>query len=184
MKKFEQMKRLYQTIQNYQDPEDFGDGMLSGVTADFDRLFELAWKTLKEYMRRDLLMREADTGSPKEILRLAWRQDLIHDETLWIGMLKDRSDDTHHYHHSAAVLYLDRIRTRYLPEMGCFIEEMSALIPPEELPDDRIPESFFRAWKKTDLSLEAFTRQIAEENGWDTLEEVFARWPEIGSRYV
>lgn len=31
------------------NPYDFSDAMVSGLTADFDRLFELSWKTLKEY---------------------------------------------------------------------------------------------------------------------------------------
>jgi len=51
MKKFEQLKRLYRTITGYMDPYDFSDAMISGLIADFDRLFELPWKSLKEYMR-------------------------------------------------------------------------------------------------------------------------------------
>ena len=56
MKKFEQLKRLYRTITGYMDPYDFSDAMISGLIADFDRLFELPWKSLKEYMRNDLMM--------------------------------------------------------------------------------------------------------------------------------
>ena len=39
MKKFEQLKRLYGTITGYMKPYDFSDTMISGLTADFDRLF-------------------------------------------------------------------------------------------------------------------------------------------------
>ena len=59
MKKFEQLKRLYKTINGYLNPYDFSDEMISGLTADFDRLFELSWKTLKEYMQDSLMMQEA-----------------------------------------------------------------------------------------------------------------------------
>ena len=66
MKKFEQLKRLYRTITGYMDPYDFSDAMISGLIADFDRLFELSWKTLKEYMQNDLMMLEAKTGRMSE----------------------------------------------------------------------------------------------------------------------
>ncbi len=45
MKKFEQMKRLYTTLKGYIDPFEQSDVVISGTTADFDRLFELSWKT-------------------------------------------------------------------------------------------------------------------------------------------
>ncbi len=63
MKKFEQLKRLYGTITGYMKPYDFSDTMISGLTADFDRL---SWKTLKEYMQNDLMMLEAKTGRMSE----------------------------------------------------------------------------------------------------------------------
>lgn len=47
MKKFEYMKRLYSTLRSYINPYDTSDVVVSGTTADFDRLFELSWKTLK-----------------------------------------------------------------------------------------------------------------------------------------
>ena len=41
MKKFEQLKKLYRTINNYKNPFDFSDLMTAGITSDFDRLLEL-----------------------------------------------------------------------------------------------------------------------------------------------
>ena len=59
MKKFEQMKRLYTTLTGYIDPFDQSDVVISGTIADFDRLFELSWKTLKEYLYGTLGISEA-----------------------------------------------------------------------------------------------------------------------------
>lgn len=50
---------------------------LSAITADFDRLFELCWKTLKEYLDKEKGMREAKSGSPKDIIKLAYHQEMI-----------------------------------------------------------------------------------------------------------
>ena len=69
MKKYEQLKRLYRTMNEYMEPYDFSDQMVSALTADFDRLFELSWKTLKEYMQNELMIPDAKTGSPREIIK-------------------------------------------------------------------------------------------------------------------
>ena len=68
MKKFEQLKRQYQTLAGYLDMTDLSDRNISAATAGFDRMFELAWKTLKVYLFEDLGMYEAKTGSPREII--------------------------------------------------------------------------------------------------------------------
>ncbi|MCI8993768.1 MAG: hypothetical protein HFG80_13815 [Eubacterium sp.] len=184
MKKFEQLKRLYKTINGYLNPYDFSDEMISGLTADFDRLFELSWKTLKEYMQDSLMMQEAKTGSPKEIIKLAYREHLMDDEQVWINMLKDRNDDTHHYKNSAAVLYTGRIVGRYLEIIKKLIDELALLIPTEEIPDFRVPETFIDAVKKSGMSLDAFVQAIKAEHKFRTDDEIFIYWEEIKGKYV
>lgn len=183
MKKFEQLKRLYKTITGYMKPYDFSDEMISGLTADFDRLFELSWKTLKEYMYSDLMMLEAKTGSPREIIKLAYREKLIHDEELWISILKDRNDDAHHYKHSAAILYMGRIMDRYLDVIGKLIEDLSEMIPEEVLPDYKVPESFVNAVRKSGMSLDAFVQKVKAENGFDD-DDIFVYWDTIKEKYT
>lgn len=54
MKKFEQMKRQYASLMGYLDETDLSDKNISATTADFDRLFEFSWKTLKAYLYKIL----------------------------------------------------------------------------------------------------------------------------------
>lgn len=77
MKKFEQFKSAYESIVRNNKIGDFSEVYVSAITSDFDRLFELAWKTMKEYMYKNLGMQAAKTGSPKEILSLAHNQGII-----------------------------------------------------------------------------------------------------------
>lgn len=184
MKKFEQLKRLYKTMNGYMKPYDFSDEMISGLTADFDRLFELAWKTIKEYMYSDLMMLEAKTGSPREIIKLAYREKLIHDEEVWISILKDRNDDTHQYKHSSAVLYMGRIMDRYMDVIKRLIETLAEVIPAEELPDFKVPESFIDAVQKSGMSLDAFVQKVKEENNLAQEEHIFVYWEKIKEKYL
>lgn len=69
MRRYEQLKRLYDTLNGYIDQYDLSESMISGATADFDRLFELAWKTAKEYLQKERMIAAAKTGSPKDIIK-------------------------------------------------------------------------------------------------------------------
>lgn len=69
MKKFEQFKSAYESIVRNNKIGDFSEVYVSAITSDFDRLFELAWKTMKEYMYKNLGMQAAKTGSSKGNLK-------------------------------------------------------------------------------------------------------------------
>lgn len=80
MRKYEEAKRICQQMNLvYSRHSDADDMFVTAISADFNTLFELCWKTLKEYLFKNLGMREAKTGSPKEIIKLAYAQNLIHD---------------------------------------------------------------------------------------------------------
>ena len=183
MKKFEQLKRLYNSIINYSDPNDFSDKMVSAITADFDRLFELSWKTIKEYLYTEKMMREAKTGSPKQILKLAFQEGLISDEEAWLDMLRDRNDDTHHYKHSSAILYMSRINDYYMPYIHSFIDIMEQYIPNEDIPSDRIPTGFLTAWKASHMPMDEFALKIKTEQGFGSVDDVFINWEDIKNCY-
>ena len=56
MKKFEQVKRLYSVMRDEYQVYSNEKIFVSAITSDFDRLFELCWKTLQEYLRKDFLI--------------------------------------------------------------------------------------------------------------------------------
>ena len=176
MKKFEQAKRLLKSLDDYRNTNDFSDEMISAVSADFDRLFELTWKFIKEYMKDTLMIKAAATGSPRDILKLAYREGLIDDEDEWIDMLKDRNDDTHLYNQGVAILYVSRINDRYIPKIRDCIDNFKGLIPEEELLEKRLNETFFESWKKSGLTMDDFVEKIRLEKGYATKREVLDNW--------
>ena len=173
------MKSLYNTIIGYANPEDLSDEMIAAVTSDFDRLFELSWKTLKEYMLNELMILNARTVSPKEILKLSFSQNLIDDENIWLQILKDRNDDTHHYNNTAALLYMSRINEKYLPIIYKLVTKLNTIIPAENLPDSKIPTDFIPHWKASGLSMEEYITKLRTENNLSINEDVFLKWQEI-----
>ncbi len=87
--------------------------MRDGVIQRFEFTFELAWKSLKEYM--------ADQGStaqlqfPKQVLKEAYSAGIISDERVWVDMLSSRNITSHIYDDKQASAVMADIQSRFLP---------------------------------------------------------------------
>ena len=184
MKKFEQAKRLYRTMVEEYSNHSNTKLFISGITSDFDRLFELCWKSLKEYLLKEKFIMAARTGSPKDILKLSYHQGLINDEEFWLKLLADRNDDAHHYNESAARAYAARIERDYLVKIGEFIEYLSEYIPEEKDVLVDVPDDFLAALDESGLYYDEFMAKVMRENDCASDLEVFRKWDEIKGRYV
>ncbi len=85
-----------------------------GVIGQFQLTFELAWKALQEVLRRHGV-EEAASGSPREILQLAWQFHFLNDSEVWLLMLKKRNTSVHIYNEDAADELVILIRDSFLP---------------------------------------------------------------------
>ncbi|MGN0155601.1 MAG: HI0074 family nucleotidyltransferase substrate-binding subunit [Lachnospiraceae bacterium] len=184
MKKFEQVKQLYNTMSVEYAQHSDSSLFVSGITSDFDRLFELCWKTLKEYLQKEKYIEAAKTGSPKDILKLAYQQKLINNEEIWLKILVDRNDDAHHYNESSARSYAARIEREYLKWVGTFIDELSELIPEEKGILVNVPSSFLEAVHRSGMYYDEFLEKVKQENAYSSELELFMQWDKIKDKYV
>lgn len=68
----------------------------AGYIAQFNLSFELAWKVLQETLKL-YLVSEAESASPREILKLAYSKAFIRDSEIWLLMLRKRNASIHVY---------------------------------------------------------------------------------------
>lgn len=78
----------------YRDLED--SFVLSGTGAKFCITFDLAWKTMKDILVQYYGVTDFIAGSPREVLRTAYRMELISDDS-WMDMLRVRNLLVHDY---------------------------------------------------------------------------------------
>jgi nucleotidyltransferase substrate binding protein (TIGR01987 family) len=87
----------------------------SGIINKFFLQFELGWKLL-----RALLAVEGDpvsvSGSPRDVIKAAYKYYDFMNETLWLDMLHDRNNTTHVYDQASALALVGRVFSEYLPE--------------------------------------------------------------------
>ena len=88
------MNRLNQRKQDYTNAlkrlkealkENESEIVIDGVLHRYEFTFELAWKCMKDYM--EYLGLESKTGSPREIIQLAYKQNIIDNGEIWIILL-------------------------------------------------------------------------------------------------
>lgn len=87
-------------IQGYEEPYD--NVVLTGLVGLYEICFEQAWKMMKEVLTYHGFA-EGATGSPKMILKTAFRAGMIEDEELWLRALQARSNVAHSYNREVAL---------------------------------------------------------------------------------
>ena len=99
---------------------DIEDKMIkSGFLNQFEKTFELAWKLMK-YMLEAEGVEKAQTGSPREILCLAYENGYLEDDRCWLSMLKQRNQLSHDYDGSLVNQAIGQIKDLYITALKSF----------------------------------------------------------------
>ena len=114
MKKFEQFSRHLQVLCKADKEDITNEFIISGIIDKFYIQFELGWKVLKELLAYEGV-KNAASGSPREIIKSAYAYFDFIDEEVWLQMLRNRNDTTHMYNEQAAVELVDKIIKDYIP---------------------------------------------------------------------
>lgn len=111
----ENMKDIY----NYEEPYD--NVVLTGLVGLYESTFEQSWKMMKEILEIHGFA-EGATGSPKMILRTAYKAGMIKDEELWLSALQERNNVTHSYNRKIAMGIITQVKQKFY-KMFCELKE-------------------------------------------------------------
>lgn len=84
---------------------------LQGLIKCFEYTFELAWKTIKDYLEEQGF----DAKSPRSAIQTAFQTQLVKDGHTWIDALEKRNLMAHTYDENLAKEAEELIRNRYYP---------------------------------------------------------------------
>lgn len=115
MKRFEERKqdfskavdRLKEGLQ-----EEETQIVIDGILHRFEFTFELAWKTMKNYL--EYMGITEKTGSPRETIQNGFKQGIIKDGNAWINMMLARNSLAHIYDEEESRKIYDRIKEEYI----------------------------------------------------------------------
>jgi len=83
----------------------------SGIVKDFEIVYELSWKTLKNFLQEQ----GHETTSDKDVFKQAYQLKYLSDEATWLSMIADRNLTVHTYDEALANELCARVRDHYVP---------------------------------------------------------------------
>lgn len=104
------------------DIEALNDLEAMGLIQAFEMSFELAWKTLKDFLEYE----GYDVKSPRGTIREAFKQGYLPSAETWLQCLEDRNATTHAYDEEMAKQVLEAIRDVYHPMLKAFSDFATA----------------------------------------------------------
>lgn len=103
MKKYENFCASLKNMKEIFDYEEpYNTVILTGLVGLYEICFEQSWKMMKEILEIHGY-EEGATGSPKIILRTAYKAGMIKDEENWLRALQERNNVTHSYNEKIAL---------------------------------------------------------------------------------
>ena len=87
MKKYDNFKAALNNLKDIYDyKEPYGNVEIAGIVGLYEICFEQAWKAMKELLE-NYGYADSATGSPRTILKTAYKAGMIQDEELWLDAL-------------------------------------------------------------------------------------------------
>lgn len=111
--RFENFEKAFFLLRDvFLEKEYFSNLEKEGIVQRFEFTFELAWKTIKDYLESTGL--EIATITPKNIIKEAFSAKIIMDGEIWIDMLEKRNDVFDDYSEIAFSKTVKTIQIDYL----------------------------------------------------------------------
>ena len=113
MKRFEYYVKALNKLKEamLENPTDI---VIDGTLQRYEFTFELAWKTMKDYLEYNGY--SDNIASPRAIIQLAYQAKIIKNGDIWINMMLDRNVLSHLYDEEKSREIYDNIKKSYLDE--------------------------------------------------------------------
>ena len=126
MKKYENFCRALDNLKEINEYEEpYNNVILTGLVALYEICFEQSWKMMKDKLAESGYS-ESATGSPRTILKTAYKAGMIKDEQLWLEALVARNNVAHAYNEEIALDIIRQVKKQFLvmfDELKCEIEQ-------------------------------------------------------------
>lgn len=115
------MKRFQERIEDFKNAltrleealkDEATEIVIDGILHRFEFTFELAWKTMKDYLEYMGVLNK--TGSPREVIQSAFQNGLIQQGEEWIEMMLARNSISHLYDQERSREVYKEIKNKYL----------------------------------------------------------------------
>lgn len=107
--RFSNFKKATMQLTEFIEKGELNKFEVQGFIQCFEYTFELAWKTMKDYLEQEGF----DVKSPRKAIQTAFQMQLINDGHTWIDALEKRNLMAHTYDETKAKEAEGLIRNKY-----------------------------------------------------------------------
>jgi nucleotidyltransferase substrate binding protein (TIGR01987 family) len=107
--RFSNFRKASLQLQEFIEKGELNKFEVQGLIQCFEYTFELAWKTMKDYLEQEGF----EVKSPRKAIQIAFQTGLIADGHLWIDALEKRNLMAHTYNENTAKEAENLIRDKY-----------------------------------------------------------------------
>ncbi len=113
--RFQNYSRAYQLLRSALEGggvEPLTDLEKEGVIQRFEYSYELAWKTMKDYLETEGIV--INPVTPRTVIKQAFAAGVVEDGQVWVDMMLHRNLLSHTYDFSKFAEVLQALEERYL----------------------------------------------------------------------
>ena len=104
--------RNLEDINNYEEP--YNNVIITGLVGLYRICFEQCCKAMKEILEMHGFQ-ESKVASPRNIIKIAYKEGMIDDEKSWLGALVARNNVVHAYNKAIALYIVTETKNTYVP---------------------------------------------------------------------
>lgn len=108
--RYQNFEKAFKLLEEAVTKIELSDLEKAGVIQIYEFTFELAWKTVKDFLEE----KEVLVKFPKDTIKEAFKYEIVDDGDLWMDMLEKRNLMAHTYNETNAELAYKLITEQYI----------------------------------------------------------------------
>ena len=108
--RFQNFKKALSQLKKFVDEKKLNEMELQGMIQSFEYTYELAWNVMKDYYE---FQGVTDLQGSRDVIRLAFKRNLIEDGDNWMKMIESRIKSSHTYHEEITKEISELIVSKY-----------------------------------------------------------------------
>ena len=115
--RFENYQKALTFLTDSLKKEDLSQLERAGIVQSFKFSFELAWKTMKDYLNE----KGVQAIYPREVIKQAFKNGMIANGEVWMDMLDSRNLMSHTYKDTDSEFVFHEIKSKYCKALNLLV---------------------------------------------------------------